>query len=125
MTAMRSLLTNGKAGLIDLNLNKKQRVLSANASLSTYRDFSIFELTARPKADQTLDQARELLLSQIEKIKHGDFDESLIRSIVANFKLGRLQSLDNNGARAFNLFGNFILDKNASWSSQVGLLDAM
>jgi predicted Zn-dependent peptidase len=125
MNALRSLLANGKAGLIDLNLIKKQEVLTAAAALSNYRDYSFILFTAKPKTDQSLEQAKDLLLSQIEKVRKGDFDEKLIRSIVANFKLSKLQSLDNNGSRAFNLFNNFILDRNATWSQQVGILDAM
>lgn len=125
MTAVRSLLTNGKAGLIDLNLNKKQLVLSARASASAYKDYSVFELTARSKADQTLEEAKDLLLSQIEKIRSGDFDETLIKATVDNYKLGQLQALDNNASRAYTLFNNFINDRNASWSDQASMLQVM
>lgn len=125
LTALRSLLSNGKAGLIDLNLNKKQLVLSARASAGSYRDYSVFELTARTKADQTLEEAKDLLLLQIENVKKGDFDESLIKATVDNYKLSQLQALDNNTSRAYALFNNFINDRNTSWDQQAAMLDAM
>jgi predicted Zn-dependent peptidase len=125
MNALQSLLYNGKAGLIDVNLNRTQEVLSANVGIDPYRDYSVFSLYARPKAGQSLEAIKDLLLTQIEKIKQGDFDESLIEATVANYKLGRMQQLENNRARADELFDGFVLDKGTSWNDRAALLDAI
>jgi hypothetical protein len=37
--------------------------------------------------DETLEQAKDLLMEQIEIVKKGNFDESLIKAIVSNEKL--------------------------------------
>ena len=125
MTALKTILSNGKAGLIDIDLNKKQQVLSARASTSSYRLYSLFELTARPKSDQSLEDVKDLLLKEVEKLKTGDFDEQLIKAASVNYKLNELQGLDNNQYRAYNLFGNFILDRNKSWPQKVLISDAL
>ncbi len=125
MNALKNILSNGKAGLIDLNLNKKQMLLNARASVSGYREYSIFELTGRPKSEQTLEQVKDLLLGEIEKVKKGDFDVKLIKAAAINYKLNALQSLDNNQSRAYNLFGSFILDRDKSWPGQVAFSDAL
>lgn len=123
MTALKSILSNSKAGLIDIDLNKKQQVLSAYASTSSYRLYSLFELTARPKSDQSLEEVKDLLLKEMTKLKDGDFDEKLIKAAAVNYKLNELQGLDNNQYRAYNLFGNFILDRNKSWPEKTRLSD--
>jgi predicted Zn-dependent peptidase len=125
MTTLSALLYNGKAGLIDINLNKGQTVLSAQAEVDPYRDYSVFTLTAKPKTGQSLEDVRDLLLAQIEKIKRGDFDESLIKATVANYKLSRMEQLENNRSRADALFDGFVLDKGGSWDLRASLLDSI
>jgi len=115
MDMLESLLSNGKAGLIDINLNKKQLVLGASASNSPYRDYSVFTLRGRPKNEQTLEAVKNLLLEQIEKLKSGDFDESLMNAVVANHKLAEIQALSDNESRAFRLFSDFVVDRNETW----------
>ncbi len=125
MTALKSILSNGKAGLIDFDLNKKQQVLSARASVSSYRLYSLFELTGRPRADQSLEDVKDLLLKEMAKVKAGDFDEQLIKAAAVNYKLNELQGLEDNQYRAYNLFGNFILDRNKSWAQKVSISDLL
>ncbi|HMP31335.1 MAG TPA: insulinase family protein, partial [Saprospiraceae bacterium] len=72
---MSMVLTNGKAGLIDLNINQKQLALGAGASVRSMVDHSIFSLSGRPKAGQSLDDVKDLLLSQLELLKNGAFED--------------------------------------------------
>lgn len=60
------LLSNGSAGLIDLNLLQAQKVLSANAYTSVSNDYSSLQLSGEPKEGQTLEQVRDLLLGQVD-----------------------------------------------------------
>jgi len=123
--ALHSMLFNGKAGLIDLNLNKKQAVLNASSFEESMNDYSILYFTARNKSDQTLEQVRDLILDQINLIKQGKFDESLIRATVDNSKFALLQGLDNNNNRAYQLLDPFIVSKGSTWPSDVSELDEM
>lgn len=120
-----SVLTNGKAGLIDLNLNKQQKLLSAGSAVWQYKDYGIFFLVAMPKQGQTADEAKDLLITQLSELKRGNFDESLIKAIVANYKLFSLQSLDNNSSRVNNLMDEYIKNKGAEWNKEVAVIEEM
>jgi len=120
-----SVLSNGKAGLLDLNLNKQQKVLSSGAGSNVFKDYGLFLLTASPKQGQTLEEARDLLLGQIALVKKGEFDESLIKAIVANAKLSQLQSIERNGSRAVEITDQFIKNKGNGWDKNAAELDEM
>lgn len=125
LNVIDGIFANGKAGLLDLNLNKQQKVLSAGSSLSQYKDYGIFELKAAPRQGQTLDEVKTLLLGQVEELKKGNFDDKLIKAIAANYKLSKLNSQDNNTVRVNTMVDNFIKTKGATWKEDVAFLDAM
>jgi predicted Zn-dependent peptidase len=120
-----SILSNGKAGLLDINLNKKQLVLSSGAGYQQMKDYGTFILVAQPKQGQTLAEAKQLVLDQIALLKKGSFDESLIKATVANSKLSLLQSFDNNGFRVETVTNEFILNRGTKWDKTLDGPDAM
>ncbi|MCX2451092.1 insulinase family protein [Pedobacter sp. PLR] len=120
-----SILSNGKAGLLDINLNKQQKVLRASAAYQQMKDYGIFFLVAQPKQGQTLEQAQQLLLDQLNILKKGDFDESLIKATVANQKLSLLQSFDDNAFRVEAVTNEFILNRATKWDKSLNGQDAM
>ncbi|RWU08527.1 M16 family metallopeptidase [Pedobacter chitinilyticus] len=115
LSLIRSILTNGKAGLFDINLNKQQKVLRANATYQQMKDYGVFNLSAQPKQGQSLDDVAKLLLEQIQLLKEGKFDEELLKAIVANRKLSFLQAFDSNGNRAESLSTVFIMNRGTGW----------
>lgn len=120
-----SILSNGKAGLLDINLNKKQEILRSGAFYEQMKDYGIFVLSATPKNGQSLEEAKKLLLSQIELLKKGDFDESLIKATVANRKLAELEGYDNNDARADATMTSFIQNRGTEWNKYLASTDNM
>ena len=120
-----SILSNGKAGLIDLNLAQKQLVLAAGASVNQQKDYGFFTLYGYPKQGQTLEDVRSLLFEQIALLKKGEFDASLIDAIRANSTLSFLQGLDDNTQRTEYLVTDFIRTKGQGWDREVGYLDAL
>lgn len=120
-----SILSNGKAGLIDINLNKQQKVLKANAGYDQMKDYGVFSLSASPKNGQTLEQAKQLLLNQIDLLKKGEFDESLIKATVANTKLSLLQNFDNNNFRVEQATTSFIQNRGTKWDKDLASTDEM
>lgn len=120
-----SILYNGKAGLLDINLNKQQKVLGASAGYQQMKDYGVFTLVAQPKNLQSLEDAQKLLLEQINILKKGDFDESLIKATVANSKLGLLQAFDKNSFRVESITNEFILNRGENWDKSLNALDAM
>lgn len=117
------VLSNGQAGLIDLNLLQQQKVLSAYAGTYDMADYSAFVMNATPKQGQTLEQVKDMLLEEIEKLKKGDFDEGLLEASINNFKLYQLYRLESNMGRADWFVNSFI--NGSDWKDEVGMLDRL
>ncbi|MEH6304932.1 insulinase family protein [Olivibacter sp. CPCC 100613] len=105
-----SILTNGNAGLFDLNLVKKQRLLSAAAFPYVLKDYSTLLLQGRPMKDQSLDEVKQLMLKEIEKLKTGDFSDELLTGILNNAKKNTTESNESYQSRASNLMDAFTSD---------------
>lgn len=104
------LLDNGKAGLIDLNINQQQKALSAYAYTSTLKDYGWLTLSASPKAEQSLEELRALLLEQIEKLKTGDFEDWLIEATIKNMKARDVRMMEYNFIRVSTMTAAFVED---------------
>jgi predicted Zn-dependent peptidase len=118
------ILSNGKAGLIDLDLVQGQKVLNAYAYSSALNDHGRLQLHAQPRQGQTVEQAYRLLLDQIEKVKNGAFDDWLMAAVVNDQKMRRLKSFtESNSARASAMTDAFITGK--QWKDVVDLHDRM
>lgn len=120
---VESILTNGKAGLIDLDLNQQQKVLAAGSQIYDRIDYSDFLIQGYPKDGQTMDEVKDLLLAEVAKLRSGDFDESLIEAAIANIKLRQMRQLESNNNRAMQFVNSFI--KGSDWAEEVGLLDRL
>lgn len=116
-----SILTNGNAGLIDLNLVKKQKLLRAGAFTYTLIDHGILYLSASPTQGQSLEEVQALVLGQIDNLKKGNFDDDLIPSIVNNVKKDKIQASEKYGDRAYTLVDAFTSEKN--WRDQVAYVN--
>lgn len=119
------ILYNGKAGLLDLNLNKQQKLQAAVAFVNQFKDYGMFVMNATPKQGQTLDDAKQLLLEQIALLKEGKFDDGLIAAIAANEKLAEQQGLENNYNRVAALVDGFIKHKGEKWNLDVAQTDML
>lgn len=104
------VLNNGKAGLIDLNLNLAQKVLDAGASGDVLADYSSLILMGSPKQGQSLDEVKDLLLGQLELVKKGQFADWLIPAVINNMKLQRTRRMESNNARAMSYANVFITE---------------
>lgn len=102
------LLDNGTAGLLDLDVN--QRALCGGASAFHYllNEYSMLMMTGVPKDGQTLEEVRDILLAEIERLRNGDFDDDLVTAVVNNLKLDRRRALEDNKSRADILIDAFI-----------------
>lgn len=125
LTVLSQILSNGKAGLLDLNLNKQQKVLGAGVSTLPWKDYTVFALSGRAKQGQSLDEVKDLLLDQLDILRKGEFDAGLITAIVNNFKLYEIQGLESNGNRANSLMDAFIKHKGRNWLYDVAYIEDM
>lgn len=115
------ILSNGSAGLIDLNLNQQQKVLGAQAMPYTRPDAGEFLIMANPKHGQTLDQVKDLVLAEIAKLRNGEFDEALLTGTINNLKLNQMRMLESNSDRADMYVQSFI--NGTDWADEVASLD--
>jgi predicted Zn-dependent peptidase len=125
LNVLAQVLNNGKAGLLDLNINKQQKVLNAGVSQLQWKDYTVFALSGKAKQGQTLEEVKDLLLGQLEILKKGEFDETLVKAIVNNAKLSELQGLESNNNRATAIMDGFIKHRGQNWLSDVQMVDAM
>ncbi|MCD7970548.1 MAG: insulinase family protein [Alistipes sp.] len=123
MTILSSVLWNGKAGLIDLNLNQQQRLIDGWGGYFNLADHGAVWLDANPKAGQSLDEVRDLLLGQAEKLRNGDFDEELLQSTINNIKANEMRQTDSNRGRANKFVNAFI--NGTSWEDEVARIDRL
>ncbi len=123
VTLIDYMLANSQAGLIDLNLNQKQKVQQASSFTNFNKDYGFHILFGMPKADQTLDDIKNLLLGEIEKIKKGDFEDWLIEAVVNDLKLSRVRQFENASATAYAYLDTFIYFQD--WEDRLTMLDEM
>ncbi len=102
------VLSNGSCGVIDTNLLQSQKVLDAGGYVEYLADAGIAMIIGEPKQGQTLEEVRDLLLAEIEKVRNGEFDEALLKSIIANYRRGEMSQLESNFARAYKMEAAFI-----------------
>lgn len=117
------ILSNSQAGLIDLNLRQEQKVLDPFSYVDAMNDYSVHTLTARPRAGQSLDEVKDLLLEQIEKVKKGEFEDWLLPAILNDFKKGDLMSGEDNYSRVSQMVLSY--SNGIPWNERVGFLTTL
>ena len=123
MQVVSQILYNGQAGLIDLDLTQQQKTLSAYAYPSLMADYGTFEMAGRPKAGQTLDEVKDLLLAELKKLREGDFDDTLLEATVNNFKLMQQYQLQSNESRADWFVQSFV--NGTDWANEASSLNRL
>ena len=118
-----SVLYNGSAGLIDLNINQQQKVLGAYGMSYGRPDAGEFILMGNPKQGQTLEEVRDILLAEVAKLRNGEFDEAVLSGTVNNMKKELMRSLENNGSRADMFVQSFI--NGTDWADDVKAIERM
>ena len=118
-----SVLYNGAAGLIDLNINQEQKVLGAYGMPYTRSDAGELIIMAYPKLGQTLEEVRDIMLEEVAKLRNGEFDEALLAGTVNNLRLEQMNSLESNASRADMFVNSFI--NGTEWKDEVKKLDNM
>lgn len=117
------MLSNGKTGLIDVNINQKQKTLEAGSYPQVLNDYSLLMLTGKPKAGQTLEEVKDLLLAEIENLKKGNFTQEDMNAVVTNFKLQEIKSYENNSSRANKFVG--IFTGNTDYKKSLSFIDEL
>lgn len=123
ITLIGQIISNDKAGMLDLNVNQQQKVLTSYGYTNMMADYGMLMLYGKPKGGQTLDEVKDILLAEIDKLKKGDFDEALIQATVNNFKRYVQEILESNEYRADLFVSSFI--NQTSWADDIAIVDKM
>jgi predicted Zn-dependent peptidase len=117
------LLNNSVAGLIDLDLVQQQKILKGGSYSEFYVDYGIHTFWGYPREGQSLDTVKNLLLSEIEKIKKGELDDWLLKAVVNDLRLQRIRSQENYQNRTYMMNDAFL--NKEKWEDQVKYLDEL
>lgn len=123
ITLINLLLSNGRAGLLDLNLNQEQKVLGSGSFAYVLKDYSTHILFAEPKEGQSLEEAEALLLGQLELLKKGEFPDWLMNAVITDMKFQKTKELENNQSRAMAFVDAFVND--TKWQFAVNSIDRL
>ncbi len=116
---LSNVLSNrGGAGLIDQNVNRPQKTLGAAAYSYTLSDYIVFFLECEPREGQSLEEAKAIVMEELEKVKRGDFDSTVLTSIVNNFRRQQMQAQDSYRALASWQYNAFI--NHLPWDYVIG-----
>ncbi len=117
------LLFNNRAGLLDINLNQSQKVISSGAFAYVLKDYSMHALFGSPKTGQTLEEVEKLLFEQIELLKKGAFEDWLLEASITELKYQKTKELENNQSRAMAMMSAFKNDVN--WQDAVNTTERL
>lgn len=97
LTLVSRLLRDSGSGLLEQNLVRTQKVLSAGAYPRTGREYMLLLLDGSPRAGQSLDEVSDLLLGEIEKLRTGRYEDWRIGAVAENCKvtLAEIREGDN------------------------------
>ena len=109
---LADLLANGSSGLMDRNLNRRQKVLGAGAGFADGKDYSMFVMLGRPRAGQSLDQVAELLLAELQKVAQGKFAPELLDAVIVNYRKSIVKGRTDPENAAGNYLDAFVKKRN-------------
>ncbi len=123
MLLAEMIMTNGHAGLVDLNINQKQRLLNAGSTPGMLHDYTYLMMLGSPKKGQTLDEVRDILLEQVDLLQKGEFPDWLLQACINDLRLREISNYESNSGRVGAMEESFYLD--IPWKDKVNELDNM
>lgn len=123
LTMCDMLLSNNSAGIIDLQLAQKQKVLSPGCSPMIMKDYSLHRFSGSPRKGQKLEEVTALLLEQIEELKKGNFNESTMRAVVNDLAISQMKQMESNTNRASLISQSYI--HGLDWIQTISFIDEL
>ncbi len=117
------MLSNSTAGLIDLNLVKQQKVLEAYGYSGIMTDYGMHILGGSPKEGQKLEDIEKMLLDQLNLIKTGQFEQSMVTAVVNDMEIQQMRQFESNRGRTGDYIEAFITNQN--WEDYIQRIDKM
>jgi predicted Zn-dependent peptidase len=108
LNLINKMLYNGVAGLVDLDLVQKQKVREGFAYIDQNADHGIFVFGAKPMPGSKLEEVKDMLLAEVDKIKKGEFSDELLQAIINNLAKEDYQKFESYQSRAYFFVDAFI-----------------
>ena len=99
LTLMAMLMDNKWTGILNLSVNKAQKVKDSEAYPYQLNEAGGFFMLAAPKEGQTLEQAEQVLLDAVAKLKAGEFSEADIKAVITDLEVQEKKRLEKNEDR--------------------------
>jgi len=109
LALISGMLHNQQAGLFDLNLKQRQKVLEAYAFPRVSEEYSSLVLYAKPREGQSLEAVEKLLLQELENLRVGKFEDWLPEAVVKDLRLSEMKEFEKNRGRASAITAAFVL----------------
>jgi len=87
VTLVSRLLKDSGYGLLEQNLMRTQKLLSAGCFPRSGREYILFLLDGTPRSGQSLDEVSAHLLEEIEKLRKGDYEDWRIAAVAENCRV--------------------------------------
>lgn len=120
---VKNILSNGSAGMIDLDLVKAQKLLSAGAQAFVLKDYATLLFYGTPSEGQSLEDVQRLFLSTLDKLRKGEFSDDLITSIINNELKSQIDKSENYKDRARTLLSAFTTE--TDWAKELSFVNRM
>ena len=121
---MAGLLSNeSETGLMDELYTSKQ-VMATELFPLSFNDHGVLAILNVPKLiGQSFEKAEALLLGQLDSLKSGKFDDTVLKAVKAGLIKQKKLDLETNEKIAFELYNLFVSDKN--WTETVNYVEAL
>ena len=116
------ILSNGQAGLFDIDLIQNQKILDANAYSDFNTQYGNITIYVTPKEKQTLREAKELVLAEISKLKKGEFPDWMMEAVANKYRLSILRQFQSR-YETYTFLNAFIY--NQSWKKVLSFGDEL
>jgi zinc protease len=123
LTLTDMILANSQAGIIDINLRQKQKVLEPSSYVDYLNDYCVHTFSGRPREGQSLDEVKNLLLEQIELLKKGEFEDWLIEATINDLKKSKIEGSEQNWSRSNDLVLAFT--NTIPWNAYIAEIDEL
>ena len=120
---VNSILNNNLCGIMELNLELPRKVMSESSGIHGMRDYLLHVFAAEPAQGKTLEETRDLILGELEKLKRGEFPDWLPAAIVNNQRMALITISEDASTAAHVLNDAFIQGK--PLVDQLNDIDAM
>ncbi len=96
VSLINAMMQNYTAGLINIDLIQTQKVLDAYAYCWFLKQYGIHEFYVDLREGQTFEEAQNLILQEIDKIKKGEFEEWMISAAAKDLKIKNIRTRETN-----------------------------